>query len=281
MTASKPPKAGHASAPEEDRRPPSRRPQGKARADALMVERQVAADLAEARALIMRGAVLITDPKGRERKVLTAGEPLPPAVSFRLKSAGRPFVSRAGQKLSFALDHFRVDALGKVAADIGLSTGGFTDCLLQRGATRVHGIDVAYGAVAWKIRQDPRVVLHERTNARHVTLATLGERVDVIVVDVSFVSAARLLPQLATLLTSHGQLVVLVKPQFEAPKGATEGGIVRDPTVREEAVNAVVEAAERLNLMEAGRVESPIKGAEGNIEWLVHLRIEHGSYPPK
>ena len=236
-----------------------------------MVERQVVADLQEARALIMRGLVLSTDASGRERKILTAGERLSTEVSFRLKRTDRPYVSRAGQKLAHALDLFRVDAQAKVAADIGLSTGGFTDCLLQRGAARVHGVDVAYGSVAWKIRQDPRVVLHERTNARYMTADTLKETVQIVVVDVSFVAATSLMPAFKRILGPGGDLIVLVKPQFEAPKGATEGGIVRDESVRDEAVSAVSSAAEALGMRERGRTPSPITGADGNIEWLIHL----------
>ena len=246
----------------------------KPRADALLVERQIVTDLPEARALIMRGLVLITDATGRERKVTTAGERLSREVSFRLKQSIRPYVSRAGQKLAFALEQFRVEVRDRVAADIGLSTGGFTDCLLQQGVKRVHGIDVAYGMVAWKIRQDPKVVLHERTNARYLTRDLLGEAVDVIVVDVSFVSVADLIQGWVPLLAPDGDVIVLVKPQFEAPKGATDGGIVQDPKVRQDAVDAVVRAAEVAGWREQGRIASPITGAEGNVEWLVHLSNE-------
>lgn len=243
----------------------------KARADELMVERQVAADLAEARALIMRGLVLITDAEGRERKVGSAGERLAPELSFRLKQTARPYVSRAGLKLAHALDAFGIEVRDRVAADIGLSTGGFTDCLLQRGAARVHGVDVAYGTVAWKVRQDPRVVLHERTNARHITVDTFGEPVELMVVDLSFVSTASLIPVLTTVLASTAEMIILVKPQFEAPKGSTDRGIVRDPEVREAAVIAVIRAAGTAGLRLVGRTESPIAGTEGNIEWLLHF----------
>ena len=246
-------------------------PRDRPRVDALLVERQLVADLAEARALIMRGMVLVTDVRGRERKVHTAGERMSAEVSFRLKQNPRPYVSRAGQKLAHALDQFRVDVRGRIAADIGLSTGGFTDCLLQHGAARVHGIDVAYGTVAWKIRQDPRVVLHERMNARHVTVETLGELVDLIVIDVSFISAALLLPTLVPLLKPAGDMIVLVKPQFEAPKGATQEGIVRDPNVRKAAVTAVSEASKQVGLTPSAQIESPLSGTDGNIEWLLHL----------
>lgn len=247
------------------------KPPKKHRADALMLERGVARDLAEARALVMRGDVLITDALGRERKVKTAGERVFADVVFRLKRTARTYVSRAGHKLAHALDHFRVDVRGRVAADIGLSTGGFTDCLLQRGISRVHGVDVAYGVVAWKIRQDPRLVLHERTNAKDLTSDDLGGPVDLVVVDVSFVSVARLIPRLRDLMVPTGEMVVLVKPQFEAPKGATEGGIVRDPVVRQAAVEAVQAAATAAGLAARARTESPITGADGNVEWLMHL----------
>ena len=257
------------------------KPPKKPRVDELMVERQVVDDLPEARALIMRGHVLVTDAKGRERKVATAGERLDRQVSFRLKNSARPYVSRAGIKLAAALDQFRLDVRDRVAADIGLSTGGFTDCLLQRGVARVHGVDVAYGTVAWKIRQDPRVVLHERTNARHLTVDTLGELVDLVVADVSFVSTAALIPGLAQLLRPGGQSVVLVKPQFEAPRGSTQGGIVRDPAVRQQAVTKVAEAAESVDMTVVDRIESPISGADGNIEWLLYLSKKDASPPKK
>lgn len=241
------------------------------RADALVVSQGLAQDEAEASALILAGRVLATDPEGRERKIDKPGEPVRAWDSLRLKGGARPYVSRAGGKLAGALDHFGIDPAGWVCADIGLSTGGFTDCLLRRGARKVHGVDVAYGVVDWRIRTDPRVVLHERTNARHLAPGALGEPVRLAVVDVSFISLTQVLPAVAAQLAPEGEVVCLVKPQFEVPPDDAPGGVVRDPEVRAGAARRVAEAAEALGLRVAGQVDSSVPGPEGNVEILLHL----------
>ncbi len=244
----------------------------KARADKLLVAQGLAESEQKAQALIMASRVLATDPDGKEYKIDKPGSALRTWVSLRIKGKVRPYVSRAGTKLEGALDTFEIDPSGWVCADIGLSTGGFTDCLLRRGAERVHGVDVSYGIVDWRIRTDPRLVLHERTNARHLAKNAFGEQVHLAVVDVSFISAAAILPAVCTQLTPDGALVILVKPQFEAARGDAPKGVVQDESVRQATVDKVVSAAEALGLELCGQVDSKLAGADGNRELLVHLR---------
>jgi 23S rRNA (cytidine1920-2'-O)/16S rRNA (cytidine1409-2'-O)-methyltransferase len=243
----------------------------KQRADALLVERNQARDLKEAGAFIMAKRAMVIDSAGRERKIEKAGEMLPHDAGIRILGQKKTYVSRAGEKLEAALDAFAIDVSGRICADIGLSTGGFTDCLLSRGASRVHGVDVAYGIVDWSIRNDPRVRLYERTNARTLPAQAFGELVDLAVVDVSFISLALVLPAVIDQLSPDGQIVVLVKPQFELPKEDVEGGVVRDEEKRRHAVEGVVAFARTLGLDARAEIASPIAGAEGNIEVLVHL----------
>lgn len=243
----------------------------KIRADELLVQTELAETLEEARALLMTGQVLATV-DGRERKVEKAGERIPAGSTFRIRGKRRRYVSRAGEKLEAALDAFRIPVEGRICADIGLSTGGFTDCLLSRGAARVHGVDVGYGDVAWSLRNDPRVVLWERTNARKLEPEHFGERVSLAVIDVSFISLTAILPALLDQLAEPSEIVALVKPQFEAAREEVDDGIVRDPDVRRRAVERVESAAGALGLTPAGTVESPVRGADGNVEILVHLR---------
>ena len=244
----------------------------KVRADELAVELGLAGDVARARAMIMAGLVVATWPSGQEHKVEKAGDMLPVGSTLRRAGEDREFVSRAGGKLDGALDAFGIDVGGRVCADIGISTGGFTDCLFRRGALRVHGVDVSYVQVAWKIRSDPRVVLHERTNARLLPPRAFGENVSFLVADVSFISLAAILPALVEQLEPRTEMVLLVKPQFELEREAVgEGGIVRDPALRRAAVDRVLAAATTLGLATAGDVESSVPGRDGNIEHLVHL----------
>lgn len=243
----------------------------KIRADEHLVRAELAGDIEEARALLMSGQV-IASVEGKERKVEKAGDLLPDGATFRVRDKSRRYVSRAGEKLEAALERFQIPVEGRVCADVGLSTGGFTDCLLKRGATRVHGVDVGYGDVAWSIRNDPRVVLWERTNARKLDPAHFGELVSLVVVDVSFISLTAILPALVKQLTVDGEVVALVKPQFEAAKEEAPGGVVRDPAVRRRAVDRVLAAARAAGLTPSGEVESPLLGADGNVEILVRLR---------
>jgi 23S rRNA (cytidine1920-2'-O)/16S rRNA (cytidine1409-2'-O)-methyltransferase len=238
----------------------------KTRLDRLLVERGLAESREKAQALIMAGEVTVDGQKASK-----------PGQSVETESALEvlarpPYVGRGGLKLAAALRHFEIDAAGKVCLDIGASTGGFTDALLQAGATRVHAVDVGAGQIDWKLRADPRVALHERINARYLEFAEIGEPVELIVIDVSFISVTLILPAAVPLLTPDGQMVILVKPQFEAGRGQVgKGGIVRDPVIHQ-AVCERVAAAVRECGFHTAVMESPILGAEGNKEFLLHAR---------
>jgi 23S rRNA (cytidine1920-2'-O)/16S rRNA (cytidine1409-2'-O)-methyltransferase len=183
-----------------------------------------------------------------------------------------PYVSRGGVKLEAALGAFSIDPRGKVGLDVGASTGGFTDCLLRAGAARVHAVDTGYGQIDARLRSDPRVVLHERTNARRLDRSLITDPIDVAAVDVSFISARLVLPAMAPLLAQDARVVVLVKPQFEARRGEVRsGGRVFDGAVRARVVEEVSAAAETLGLERLGVIESPIRGAHGNVEFLLGL----------
>ena len=252
------------------RRPP--------RVDARLVEHGLASSLGEARGRIMAGQVLAIDPQGHERRVEKAGERFPAEWTFRLKGSRRRFASRAGEKLDAALDVFGIDVSGWVCADIGISTGGFTDCLLSRGARRVHGVDVAYGTVDLRLRADPRLVLHERTNARHLGPNAFGEPVDLAVIDVSFISATAIVKPVTDQLAPAGSLVILVKPQFEAPRERVgPGGIVTDPAVRTAAANRVAAAGRTVGFVESARAPSPVTGVRGNVELFLYLLSDRPS----
>lgn len=242
------------------------------RVDEQLVELGIAGSLQEARGFIMAGRVVGSDRQGRERRIDKAGERLPDGWTYRLKGDARRFVSRAGDKLAAALDAFHIDVTDRVCADIGISTGGFTDCLLSRGARRVHGVDVAYGTVDLRLRRDSRLVLYERTNARHLAPNAFGEAIDLAVIDVSFISATLLVKPITQQLAVRGALVVLVKPQFEAQKTEVgPGGVVSDPEVRNRTADRLVRVSSAYGYREAGRLPSPILGTRGNVELLVHL----------
>ncbi len=238
----------------------------KQRLDRLLVERGLAATREKAQALIMAGEVLVDG-----RKAQKPGQAVPLESRIEVLAAP-PFVSRGGVKLSAARDHFGIRVAGRICLDVGASTGGFTDCLLQRGAARVHAVDVGSGQLDWKIRNDPRVVVHEKLNARYLRGQDIGEPVDLAVCDVSFISVTLILPAVAPLLQPGGEMVILVKPQFEVGKGQVgKGGIVREPELQEAACRRVDETARRLGF-QTGIVESPILGAEGNREFLLYAR---------
>jgi 23S rRNA (cytidine1920-2'-O)/16S rRNA (cytidine1409-2'-O)-methyltransferase len=241
----------------------------KVRADELLVRAELAASVEAARALVMSGRVMASV-AGRELKVEKAGQLLAADASFRITGEERRFVSRGGEKLEAALVAFGIAPAGRICADIGLSTGGFTDCLLSRGAARVHGVDVGYGDVAWRLRNDPRLVLWERTNARHLGEEHFGERISLAVIDVSFISLTSILPAVLEQMEPAGELVALVKPQFEASR-ETEGGVITDPAVRRAALDRVRAAAAELGLVTRGEMESLLVGADGNVEFLLHL----------
>ncbi len=237
----------------------------KKRLDVLLVERGLAETRERAQALILAGDVTVG-----ERVIDKAGTPVDPSAEIEVR-APLPYVSRGGYKLAGALDAFGVNPAGCVCADIGASTGGFTDVLLQRGAAKVYAIDVGYGQLAWKLRQDPRVVVMDRVNARH--LKQLPEPVDLVVIDVSFISLEPILRAALSFLKAQGEIIALIKPQFEAGREQVgRGGIVRDPAVHRAVVEKISRFAETIDLEPLNVIESPIKGTEGNTEFLIHLR---------
>ncbi|HET9793997.1 MAG TPA: TlyA family RNA methyltransferase [Thermoanaerobaculia bacterium] len=237
------------------------------RLDEWMVETHAAGSLPAARGLILAGRVSIDG-----RRADKAGERVPEGARVAVAEKEHPYVSRGGVKLAAALDAFAIDCRGKTALDVGASTGGFTDCFLRRGAARVHAVDTGRGQIDARLRADPRVVLHERTNARTLDAAAIPEPIDVAAVDVSFISARKVLPAVAARLAPGARLVVLVKPQFEARREEVRpGGLVLDGTVRARVVEEVAAAAEALGLERIGAVPSPIAGAHGNTEVLLGL----------
>ena len=246
----------------------------KVRLDKLLVERGLAASRERARALVLAGKVLVN-----EQRVEKAGAVIDPAANVRVLGEDLKYVSRGGVKLEKALEHWQVDVRGRVCMDVGASTGGFTDCLLQHGAARVIAIDTGYGQMAYRLRQDPRVRLLERTNARYLRAEDVGEPVDFVAVDVSFISATLVLPAVIHAARAGSRrrlvLVVLVKPQFEAGREAvTKGGIVRDARAQSHAVEKVRRAVLEIGAVQANFIESPILGAEGNREFLLHAVFE-------
>jgi 23S rRNA (cytidine1920-2'-O)/16S rRNA (cytidine1409-2'-O)-methyltransferase len=243
----------------------------KVRLDKLVVDRGLCDSRSRAQALIIAGKVVVGD--HTESK---PGALVPADVPVRLRGVDHPFVSRGGLKLRGALDRFAQDGLdvaGRVALDIGASTGGFTDCLLQAGTARVYAIDVGYGQLAWKLASDPRVVVLDRSNIRTLPREAIPEAADLAVADCSFISLTKVLPSALPFLAERADIVALIKPQFELGPGRVgKGGIVRDPADHAEACRAVVAAAEALGLRQLGLCESPIEGQDGNREFLVWLR---------
>jgi 23S rRNA (cytidine1920-2'-O)/16S rRNA (cytidine1409-2'-O)-methyltransferase len=237
----------------------------KLRADQLLVERELAESGARAQALILAGLVY-----SGERKVEKAGQALAEDAPLEVRGKEHPWVSRGGIKLAHALQHFGLDVTGAVALDVGSSTGGFTDVLLQKGAAKVFAVDVGTNQLAWKLRQDPRVVVHEKTNARYLTDAVVTEPVDIIVCDASFISLAKVLDKALDFAKPGGRLIVLIKPQFEAERGEIgKGGVVRDPAVHERVCAAAADWVRLRGWDVEDVTESPIRGPEGNIEFLL------------
>jgi 23S rRNA (cytidine1920-2'-O)/16S rRNA (cytidine1409-2'-O)-methyltransferase len=236
----------------------------KVRVDQLLVERGLAESREKAQALIIAGQVLVNGQKAVKPGHSVAGE-------SRVEVLERmPYVSRGGFKLAAALDHFWVNVAGWTCLDVGASTGGFTDCLLQRGAAKVWAIDVGHGQFDWKLRNDARVVVQEGVNARYLDAAAYPVKFDLAVCDASFISTTLLIPAIAPLLTAHRRMIVLVKPQFEVGRGDIgKGGIVRDPALHEFACARVRNAVEALGL-QSGIIPSPILGTEGNREFLLY-----------
>ena len=242
---------------------------GRQRIDQLLVDRNLAESRAKAQALLLAGSVMVNG-----QKVDKAGALVNADAQIEVL-ARMPWVSRGGYKLDAALEHWKIDVSGHVCVDVGSSTGGFTDCLLQRGAAQVHCIDVGAGQLHWKLRNDPRVVLHEGVNARFLEPSLLGEPVDFAVCDVSFISVTLILPVLPPLLAPDGEMIVLVKPQFEVGrKQVGRGGVVRDPTLHAAVCRKVEDAARALGF-DTDLMESPLPGAEGNKEFLLYATDRH------
>ena len=244
----------------------------KERLDVLLVSLGLAESRAKAQATIMAGEVYVNGQKADK-----SGMEVDITANIEVRGSACPYVSRGGLKLEKALKNFGVDPTGYVCSDSGASTGGFTDCLLQQGASKVFAIDVGYGQLAWKIRNDPRVVVMERTNIRYVTPEDLGEMLDLSVIDVSFISLGLVLPVVKTLLKPTGQVLCLIKPQFEAGKDKVgKKGVVRDPAVHEEVLQNFISLAKSLDFTIRNLTFSPVKGPEGNIEFLAHLSMQPG-----
>ncbi len=240
----------------------------KERLDVLMVNRNLAPSREKAKALIMSGNVFVDGQK--EDK---AGTMFPEEVNIEVHGNMLRYVSRGGLKLEKALQQFPITLDGAICMDIGASTGGFTDCMLQNGAAKVFAVDVGYGQFAWKLRQDERVVCMEKTNIRYVTKEQIGEELDFASVDVSFISLTKVLPTAHELLKSGGEMVCLIKPQFEAGKEKVgKKGVVREPETHLEVIEKIIDFSLNNGFSVLGLSYSPIKGPEGNIEYLVHIR---------
>lgn len=243
----------------------------KARIDLLLVERGLAESRTKAQALVMAGAVVVG-----EARVDKPGALVDPAAPIRLKEGAAPqrYVSRGALKLERALEAFPIDPRGRTCADLGASTGGFTDVLLQRGAAKVYAVDVGYGQLHARLRNDPRVVVRERVNARLLDAGALGEPVELVTGDLSFISLRLVLPAVRAILRPGGEAVLLVKPQFEVGRGEVgKGGVVREEAKRRAALEQVKDAARELGFEVLGEAESPIEGPAGNREWLLALRL--------
>jgi 23S rRNA (cytidine1920-2'-O)/16S rRNA (cytidine1409-2'-O)-methyltransferase len=240
----------------------------KTRLDVALVEQGLFASREQAQRAVMAGQVKLGDQVLNKSSILVdAREPLSVI-------AGPKYVGRGGLKLEGALDHFGIDPAGAIGLDIGASTGGFTDCLLQRGAAKVYAIDVGHGQLAWKIRNDPRVIAREHLNARHLTRADIPEPIDICVIDVSFISLTLILPNAFELITPTGVILALIKPQFELqPEDVGRGGIVADPALHDKAKGKIATFIEERGHLAAGITPSPITGTDGNQEFFVCARL--------
>ena len=243
------------------------------RIDKLLVERGLAESRTKAQAMVMAGIVLVD-----EQRVEKPSQQFDPNSTIRIKGGDDPtsrYVGRGGLKLEAALREFQVDVAGLICVDVGASTGGFTDCLLQHGAAGVVAVDVGHNQIDWRLRNDPRVEVREGVNARYLKPEDFASKFDLVVMDVSFISATKVLPAIVPLLVNGGTIVTLIKPQFEVGKGEVGGGgIVRDAAKRARVVEEVNEAARALGLEVVNVIESPIQGAEGNVEYLAFYKFD-------
>jgi 23S rRNA (cytidine1920-2'-O)/16S rRNA (cytidine1409-2'-O)-methyltransferase len=237
------------------------------RLDKLLVEKGLVQSRERAKAIILAGMVVVDD-----RVVDKAGTLVEPNSRVRVKDRDHSYVSRGGPKLEGALQAFQVDPRGKVAMDIGASTGGFTDCLLQKGAKKVYAVDVGYGQLAWRLRQDPRVVNLERRNIRYLKPEEIGEKVDLAVIDTSFISVEKFLPNVLQMIREGGWILALLKPQFEVGKAEVgKNGVVRDKRKHQQVLDRVSRFSESIGLKVRGTMESPLLGPKGNREFFVYL----------
>jgi 23S rRNA (cytidine1920-2'-O)/16S rRNA (cytidine1409-2'-O)-methyltransferase len=239
---------------------------GKMRLDRLLVERGLVESRERAQALIIAGQVLVNGQKQNK-----SGALVPEDAEIRILGERLAYVSRGGLKLESALKEFEVSVAGKTALDVGASTGGFTDCLLQHGCEKVYAVDVGYGQMAWKLRQDPRVVVIERTNIRAMDRSLIPGYVDIVVIDASFISLEKVIPSVMQFLRPGSELIALIKPQFEVGRAQVgKGGIVRDEGARVAAVTTIVDFIRSIGLDVTGVIPSPIQGQDGNVEFLIH-----------
>ena len=240
----------------------------KQRLDKLLLDKGLAPSRQKAQALIAAGLVFVDGNRADKAGVQYADD-----CAIEIKGNSCPYVSRGGLKLAAALEHFKIKPQGYVCADIGASTGGFTDCLLQNGAAKVYAVDVGYGQLDWKLRRDARVVVMERTNARHLTKDNFEEPLNLAVIDASFISLKLLIPPLLPLFQGEIAIVALIKPQFEVGKGKVgKGGVVRDSALHQEVIAGISDFAETLDLLTVAVIPSPILGPKGNIEFLAFFK---------
>ncbi len=237
------------------------------RLDRLLVDRGLVQSRERAQTIILAGMVMVGD-----RVVVKAGSLVNPDSHIRVRGIPHPYVSRGGVKLEEALRGFGVDPQGKLAMDVGASTGGFTDCLLQKGAKRVYAVDVGYGQLAWKLRNDPRVVNLERKNIRYLKPHELGEKVDLVVIDTSFISVVKFLGNVLPMMKDGGEIVALLKPQFEVGRGEVgKGGVVRERSKHHQVLDRISRFSESIGLKVRGTMESPLLGPKGNREFFIYL----------
>jgi 23S rRNA (cytidine1920-2'-O)/16S rRNA (cytidine1409-2'-O)-methyltransferase len=237
------------------------------RLDKLLVDKGLVQSRERAKSIIMAGMVMVGD-----RVVDKGGALVNPDSQIRVKSSDHPYVSRGGLKLEEALRGFQVNPKGKVAMDVGASTGGFTDCLLQKGAKRVYAVDVGYGQMAWKLRNDPRVVNLERKNIRYLKAQEVGQKVDLVVIDTSFISVVKFLRNILPVMRDRGEIVALLKPQFEVGRGEVgKGGVVRERPKHQQVLDRISHFSGSIGLKVRGTIESPLLGPKGNREFFIHL----------
>ena len=237
------------------------------RLDKLLVERGLVGSREQGHGMILAGDILVND-----QPVTKAGSLVEHQATIRVKSKPLPYVSRGGSKLEKALEEFKIDVTGKTALDVGVSTGGFTDCLLAHGAREVFAVDVGYGQLDWKLRNDPRVRVYEKTNIRYLEVSALPHHAELATIDVSFISLKLVLPAVKKLLVAGGEIIALIKPQFEVGKGKVgKGGVVRSPAEHLRVIEEIKESAARLGYESRGLVESPLLGPKGNKEFFLHL----------